>query len=245
MFRRPARALAIAALCGGITTAVVPPAASATEYASFNFANGVLYSGCFDYAYSFNLDLPDGTEYWSIDVSITSADGTEVGSDYVYGTGRVGTLTSEVFLCGSEDAGALTATGVVDGEGDEVGTYSLEATPQTFIMRRPFSQTTAKVVNKPECGKVIKIAVTAADERPTGYFPADFAEVGIQQFYDKKWQTLRGTVKYVSDNGTGKAIVKVLWTRFKDGCQRLQLRGITLRDTDYRESSHSSTLNIK
>lgn len=233
-------ALAGALGAAALTVVVASPANAAT--ATLTFDDGVLYSGCFDVPYSFTLDLPSGTTNWSLEVSISKPDGTEIGSDYTSGTGRIGTLSSEVFLCGSDDAGQLTATGVVEGRGSSIAPYELDVTPTTFTMRRPYSQTTAKLVGKPRCGKTVKINVSSLDERPNGFFPAEYGDVALQQQVKGKWRLMRYSDEYIED---GAAQVEFTWTKQKKTCQAVTVRAVTLYDSDLHEQSYSSAITIR
>lgn len=241
-----ARAVAALALALGATPALAPPASAADTAGNFSFKDGVLYSGCFDVNYNFYLDLPEGTTDWSLDVSIQTPDGTEIGSDYVYGTGRIGTLSSSTFLCGAEDAGLLTALGTVEGYGDEVSDYTMSMSPQFFVMRRPYSQTTTQLLNAPKCGKTVKVAITTKDERPNGYFPADYADIALQQLRNGTWTTVASTETYTEDDTTGTGVASIRWKANRKGkCKPLTLRGTSLFEADYRDASYGPAIPLR
>lgn len=240
MRRHLKAALAIAIASTSLIAVTAAPANAAT--ASLYFEDGVLYSGCFDIPYQFTLDLPSGTSTWSYDLSITKPDGTEIASDFNYGTGRIGTLSTEILLCGSDDAGDLTATGTVEAEGS-YGTEEVDFMPTTFTMRRPLSQTTAKLAAKPKCGKTVRINTTTLDERPNGFFPAEFGEVALERKVKGKWRPVEWSEEFFDD---GVAQLEIVWTKAKKTktCAKVVLRAVTLYDSDYREVSFSTPITL-
>lgn len=238
MRRHLKAALAVIVASTSIVVTTTAPANAAT--ATLSFDDGVLYSGCFDYPYSYTLDLPSGTTNWSLDLTITKPDGEEIASDYQYGTGRIGTLESDVMICGSEDAGELTAAGTVEGSGSSIRDYELDITPTTFTMRRPQSQTIAKLLGKPKCGKTVRIKSTTLDERPNGFFPAEYGDVVLQQQIGSKWKRLDDD--YIDE---GSATFAVRWTKPKNKpCSKATLRVMTAYDSDYREASYSEPIKL-
>lgn len=238
-------AITALALPAALITATISPAAAVS--ATLTIPDGVLYSGCHDYTYSYTLDLPTGTTNWSLDLDITKPDGTKAASDYVYGTGRIGTLDSDFFLCGSEDAGTFTATGTVTGRGAGIGTYELNVTPATFTMRRPQSQTAAQLAGKAKCGKTVTIATTSLDERPAGFFPASgIAYVALEQKHKGSWTMMEYSDTFV--DSAGRAEIDFTWSyknKKRKKCRTVKVRATTLFDAGYREASYSKVIKLK
>lgn len=218
------------------TPTVTPTPTPTPEPASvsINFEDGVLYSGCLDYPYSFTLDLPSGTSSWSLDLVITK-DGGQIASDAVFGTTPpTATVQSEVAICGSASAGELTATVVITGDG-------VELTQNTaFTMRRPSSQTTARIAGTPTCGKSVRIRSTTLEERPTGLQPAS-ADVVLQQQLGSRWTVVADDVTDIQGAGT----FAFPWRKPKRGsCSEATLRVMTAYDPDYREASYSKPMKL-
>lgn len=200
----------------GLTVALaaalgISPAAAAVD--QLRVKDGVLYSGCREHSYTYNLPVPEYADDWSADVIIYGPDGLEVASDYLYsGTGRG---TSSFQVCGSENAGRWTIKATGEWYDYDYNSYSFSARGAAFKMRAP--TTRATLAARRVARGVYSLRVSVRDERPKGFFPTEYADYVLQTRRGARWVTVPGTKDWTNERGSdtrrvsclGKTVVRV------------------------------------
>ncbi len=151
--------------------------------------SGVLYSGCRDVPVRYSVTFPAEMEDWTLDLTAYGADGLEATSTGVSSFGGEPTAgTAGLFFCSIDEPGRYTV--LATGEWYDVYEYNTHpySLPTTsFTMRLPKTRTVAKAKGS------FKIKAAVQDERPNGYFPADYFDVWLERLQNGRWKRVPGT----------------------------------------------------
>jgi hypothetical protein len=236
-------ALSLAALASVLAASIVALPGAASAYvvsgsANLHASSGVLYSGCRDISYSFDMALPEGTQHWDITVSLIGPDGLEASSDYVYGSASDTTGgTGRVQVCGSFAGGRYKLTGELEYDDSDWVTRTVPTGAASITLRKPNTRTVLSASTRnPRIGQVVTLRTRATDERPNGYFGTDYAAVRIQKLAGGRWVGVAKVYTNTKGNGSTKM-------RFKSR-KPVKLRAVTAA-TDSAAKSVSRTIKLR
>jgi hypothetical protein len=164
----------------------LPPAAALDGYVQPT--SGVLYSGCRDLPVNYSVSFPPEMEDWSLELTAYGADGIEATGAYLGSFGGDPTTgTAGLFFCSIDDPGRYTVVAAGEWYDYDFNTYSYSLPTTSFTMRLPKTKTVAKAKGN------FKIKVAVKDERPNGYFPADYYDVWLERRHNGTWKRIPGT----------------------------------------------------
>lgn len=230
------RALSLLLFIGGLV-AVAPTAHAAGG--SFSSASGVLYNDCRQHPYNYSVDVPAGTRSWSVDVVVLGPDGIEAASDFIFDDSNAPVGTSSFQVCGGELPGTWTMTGTLEYSDQDFNSFTTAMPSATFNMRLPHTRTKLKVSDRtPRYNQKVTFKVRSRDERVTGYFPNQYAEVRLQSRRKGRWVNVRGSK--TSTNGRGVAKISYKWNLRRSA----KVRAVTVPTTAYA-SSRSKPVKIR
>jgi hypothetical protein len=225
----------VAAVVAGVTAPSGAPAEEGlarTQSGTVTIASGVLYEGCYDLPYGYNIAVTPDQADWYLHVDAVHSDGQLEGGDFLSGrNSAVGTST--VQFCDSAEAGAY----ILDAR---LGLFETgpELPDVAFTMRKPYTATTASAsAKKAKVGKKLKLKVASSEERATGYGQHIGGFVILERLVNGTWKKVKGSKTYTNNDGRANIRVRLQGKKMK-------LRGVTPGDSVY-DASYSDTVIIK
>jgi hypothetical protein len=217
-----------------LAACLLGPAPAAHAAGVVSTSDGVLYDDCQDHAYSYSFTLPPETDSWSLDVAAVAPDGTTEVTDFDYGSGGLAVGTGGLQFCGFELPGTYQLQATVEYDDYSSGVTGIMTASAVFSMRTPYSRTTLKVSDRsPRFNQPVRFVMKARDERPSGYFPTEYATIRLEVRARGTWHRIRGG--QVMSDSKGRAVVAYRW----DLRRALWLRAVTKAGPSYAGSKSS------
>lgn len=207
------------------------PAQAATSNGSVTGIDGVLYDDCLDYPYTYRVLVPEGAQYWGLDVELYGPDGRLADTDFVGQPQATG--TSSFDLCPGDGNGSYRIRASFEYRFSDAGeTKTEEFADAYFTMRKPHTRTVLKVsTDRPAYGQRVTYRIRTWDERPDGYHPTPFAWVHLQKRVDGRWVRVRDSRTLTHD--TGRVRVRL---PYRYHHKRLRIRAVTERSPRWARS---------
>lgn len=189
---RPWSVIAAALLAVTLSTMLTTsPSAAATG--SVSVSDGVFWNELsVEHPYSYTFTPDPGYTDVTLDAEVTGPDGYSAASDYESDAPLSGTPT--ITFYGEQMDGDYTLTVTMTACTPNYSCRDTVLPPQTFELRLPRSKTILKTPkSNVEPGQTVKLRAKVLDERPNGFFRADYGDIWLERRQGNRWKRVPGT----------------------------------------------------